>query len=180
MRWLTFLLAAAVVLTLQSALAPFVELFGARPDWLLVLVVVVALFARPTEAVVGAWIIGFCADLMTIERLGLMALSYMLAALFVISIRGYLFRYRATTQFAVTLMASLLVRAAWLVYRRALYDYAEPIFLDLAVQVVLASIYTAVWAWPAHKCVLPLSRWLGLPRPRYTHAGLDRTAGAHV
>lgn len=158
MRWLTFSLCAAAALTLQSALAPYVELFGIRPDWLLVVVVFFALYARPTEAVLGAWIIGFCADLMTIERLGLMALSYALAALLVISIRDYLFCHRPATQFAVTLMVCLMVRAVWCGYRRILYDPAESILLDGIADVAAGSIYTAGWALPVDRLLWAMSR----------------------
>jgi len=58
MRWLSFLLLGVVLLTLQSAVAPRIELLGARPDWLLVVVVFFAMHAPPRDAVIGAWIIG--------------------------------------------------------------------------------------------------------------------------
>ena len=180
MRWLTFFLCAAVVLTAQSALAPRFELLGVRPDWLLVVVVFFALYARATEAAIGAWIIGFCADLMTIERLGLLAFSYALAALFVTWIRDYLFCHRPTTQFVVTLIACLGIRAGWFAYRYALYDAAGSVLLDFAAQVVMVSIYTAVWAPPIDKRLWSMSRVIGIPRPRYTHAGITPMACAGV
>ena len=65
MRWVVFLVLAVPILTAQSALSQRMELFGARPDWLLVLVVFVALHARRHDAVLGAWVLGMAADLMT-------------------------------------------------------------------------------------------------------------------
>lgn len=180
MRWLTFFLLAAAVLTLQSTVAPRLEVLGARPDWLLVVVVFFSLYAPRREAVISAWIVGMAADLMTVERLGLLALSYALVAAGITSVREHFFRYRAATQFVVTLAACLLVQAAWLAYRRALYDTAEPFLADLTVDVVTAAIYTAVWAVLLHKGLLRMSGMLGLARPRYSYAGLHRLGDARV
>ncbi|MGB2986428.1 MAG: rod shape-determining protein MreD [Phycisphaerae bacterium] len=171
MRWLTFMLLVVVVLTLQSAVAPRLELFGVRPDWLLVVVVFFALYAPARDAAIGAWIIGGCAGLMTIERLGLIALSYTLVAMAVSPVREYLFRDRAVTRFIVTLLACLLVRIAWTIYCRVLYDPVDSLLVDLAMNVLLASVYTAAWAPLLHKGLWRMSRTFGLKRPRYTFAG---------
>ena len=170
MRWLYFMLLCVVLLTLQSAGARLFELFGGRPDWLLVVVVFFAMRAPPRDAIIGAWIIGGFADLMTIERLGLLALTYGLAAVAVVSAREFIFRERALTQFLVTLVAGLSIRCAWLVYSRALYDPAAGLLMDLAVGVLFVSLYTAAWAPLCHKGLLGMSRFWGLKRSRYTYA----------
>jgi rod shape-determining protein MreD len=169
-RWLTFILLAVVALTLQTAVAPRVAPFDIRPDWLLIVVVFIALHAPPRAAIVGAWIIGGLADLMTIERLGLVAVSYTLAATFIISIREYLFRYRTTTRFVVTLTACLLVRALWTGYSRAVYDLERSLLAALTLDVLLASVYTALWALPVHEGLRRVSRTFGLVRLRYNFA----------
>jgi len=171
MRWLTFLITMGVALTLQSAVAPAVEIFGVRPDWLLVVVVFFAMFARPVDAAIGAWLVGFAADLMTIERLGFLALSYTLAALGVSSLRKYLFCFRGSTQFAVTLVVCLILQCAWLIYRYAFYGAADGVWGDVLRNVLFGSVYTAAWAPPTHKFLLSAARWLGLPRPKYSHVG---------
>ena len=74
------MLLAVLALTLQSAIAPRLAIFGVRPDWILVLVVFFALHGRRRDAVIAGWSLGMCADLMSIERVGLLALSYALAA----------------------------------------------------------------------------------------------------
>lgn len=172
MRWLTFFLCGGLALTLQSAVAPRLQLCGIRADGLLVFVVFFAMHARLPDAVVGAWIIGACADLMTIERAGLISMSYVLTAVWVASVRDHLFRYRVITQFVVTLMAALLVQVGWFVYRRLLYHPPDPFLTDLAVHALLASAYTAAWAPPVHKVLLAMPGTLGLARPRYTYAGM--------
>ncbi|UCC29469.1 MAG: rod shape-determining protein MreD [Phycisphaerales bacterium] len=180
MRWLSFILLAATALTLQSAIAPRFELFGVRPDWLLVVVVFFAMHAPPRDAAIGAWIVGGCADLMTIERLGLMALTYTLVAVVVASVRNYVFRDRALTQLLLTLVMSVLARLAWTVYSRLLYDPGQALLVDLTLQVLMASVYTAVWAPVLHKALLRMSRVFGLARPRYTYAGQQRMGTSGV
>lgn len=180
MRWVTFLVLAAFVLTLQSVVAPRLELLGARPDWVLVVVVFFALRAARPEAMLGAWVLGACADLMTVERFGLLALSYGLAAVGVVSVREYVFRRRPLTQFVLTLLACLLLRLAWLLYCRMLYDPAGSLLVDMAVDVVTASVYTAAWAPIWHAVLGRMPRTFGLPRPRYTFAGLRRMRAADV
>ncbi len=180
MRWLTFLISMGVALTCQSAVAPAIEVFGVRPDWILVLVVFFAMFARPGDAAVGAWLVGLAADLMTIERLGFLALSYTLVAIGVSSIRGYLFCFRGTTQFVVTFIVCVLLQCGWLVYRYAMYGSADALIVDILRHVLLTSIYTAVWAPLLHKFMLSAARWLGLPRPKYSHVGLQGMSRAGV
>ena len=174
MRWLTFIPFMACMVTLQSVVPPRLELWGVRPDWLLVVVVFLALRTRMFEAILAAWIMGAVADLMTVERMGLLALSYGLAATLTASVREAVFRYRALTQFVVTLCVCLLVQTGWLAYRRVLYDPAEGFVVDLALGVLLGSLYTAAWAPLFHRVLSPLSRLLGLPRPRYTYSGSGR------
>ncbi|MCH7808306.1 MAG: rod shape-determining protein MreD [Planctomycetes bacterium] len=173
MRWLTFLLLAGLALVLQSAIAPFVEIFGVRPDWLLVVVVFFSLYARASDAALGAWMIGFAADLMTIERMGLLSLSYLAAALLVSTIRDYVFCYRAGTQFIVTAVICFIVHFGWWTYRHVLYDPAGSLFVDFVQHVALSSLYTAVWAPFVHRFLLMGGRWFGIPRPRYTHTGMN-------
>lgn len=171
MRWFPFALLIGVLLVLQSVVAPRLEVFGARPDWVLVVVVFLAMHATPRDAILGSWVIGLCADLMTIERLGLLAVSYAIAAMAIASVRDYLFRRRAVTQFVATLLMCLLVRLAWTVYVRVMYDPGDGIIVSLGADVVLASVYTAAWAPIVHPWLLRLSRSFGMPQPRYTYAG---------
>lgn len=180
MRWIVFIVFAVLVVTLQTALIPRLALFGVRPDWLLIAVVFLGLYVPKRDAVLGAWLLGALADPMTIERLGLIALTYVLVALAVASIREYLFRYHFVTQLVVTLCTCILVRLAWLGYRRILYDPASPLIVEMAVDVLAVSIYTAVWAPLLLKGLLRVGHLFGVTLPRYTYAGLHRAGGAHV
>ena len=174
------MLVVVALLTVQSTAAPWISLLGARPDWLLGAVVVLALHAPARDAAIGAWIIGACADLMSIERFGLIALTYLLAAMAVTSIREFLFRHRWQTQVIVTLVVCLVVRSAWLVYSRVAYAPAGSVLADGLIEVLLASVYTAAWTPLLNRGFLRLGRALGIALPRYTYTGLHRVRGARV
>lgn len=168
MRWLTFVILAVLALTLQAAVAPRLELFSARPDFLMIVVVFLGLYAPSRDAIAAAWVLGACADLMTIERFGVIALSYGLTAMAVTSYREYLFRYHVMTQTAVTLTACLMVRTAWTMYVHLLYELRGPLLTDWLTGGVVASAYTAALAPFAFPVLLRMSQWLGIPRPRGT------------
>lgn len=180
MRWATFIVVAAVLLTMQSALAPFVEIKGVRPDWLLVGAVFLGLFIKPPHAVVAAWLLGLCADLLTVERPGLLSLSYMLVAAAVSTVREYVFRYWAITQFTLTLVLAIGLGTVLMIYRRMMYGQARPLWSDWLVFVLMSSLYTASWAPILHGLLLRLSGLLGIARPRYGHAGLRSMSSPNV
>jgi len=154
---------------LQSSVISRIEVFGVRPDLLLVIIVFFSLHARGVDAVIGSWFIGMCADLMTVERLGLMSLSYVLAAFLVLMVREHLFRYRALTQVAVTLAVCLVVRVLWMMY--CIVCYPSMTAVEIISELVATSLYTALLAPLVHRLLLGLSKQFGLPRRLYTHAG---------
>lgn len=180
MRWLTFAILTVLVLTLQATVASRLELFSARPDFLLVVVVFLGLYVPSRDAMASGWILGACADLMTIERFGVIAVSYGLTAMLVSSLREYLFRYRVVTQAAVTLAACLLVRTAWTMYYHLLYNVSGPLLRDWLIGGLVASAYTAALAPFAFRVLLRMSRPLGIARPRYGYAGLTMRGRADV
>jgi rod shape-determining protein MreD len=158
MKPLGFGVAAVLTLCLQSTIAPRLEILGARPDWILVLVVAAALRGSPAEAVGGAWIIGLAADLMSVEHLGLLAVSYASASAIVVALRDELFIERAFTQIVATLLLGCMVRVGWLIYRHALYDTEVGLWHALVGEVVLGSVHTAAWSWVLRT---PLRKMLG-------------------
>lgn len=180
MRWLTFAILTVLVLTLQAAIAPRLELFSARPDFLLIVVVFLGLYAPSRDAIAAGWVLGVCADLMTIERFGVVALSYGLTAMMVTSLREYLFRYRVVTQTIVTLSACLLVRTAWTTYYHLLYQARGPMLADWLIDGVIASAYTAALAPFVFRVLHRMSRPLGIHRPRYSYAGVASRGRADV
>ncbi len=180
MRWLAFAIVVVIGLTAQTALAPRVAVYSVRPDWLLVVVVFLALYVPSKPAVIGAWIIGISADLMTVERMGFIALSFALTALAILSIRDYLFRNHWSTQLAITLVACVSVRGVWMIYQRTMFEHSTGLASSVLVDVVLVSVYTALWAPLIHGLLNRMARPLGLVVPRYSYAGLSRAGSTRV
>ena len=52
MRWLTLVILGSLIVVVQTSVVPRFEVWGARPDLLLVLVVFVAMHARKPDAAV--------------------------------------------------------------------------------------------------------------------------------
>ncbi len=171
MRWLAFAIIAALTVTIQSAIAPRLAILGVYPDFLVVIVVFYALYARGMDPVIAAWILGFLADLMTVEQMGLMSLSYALAAYVVLAIREYLFRYHAITRFAITLAVCLGIRLMWMAYAQALYPHASWSWGGWILESLFVAIYSAVFAVPTTKLLLAIPQALGLPQRKYTFEG---------
>jgi hypothetical protein len=164
MNWLAYAIFAGLLLTLQSTAAAEAAVFGARPDLLVATAAFLSLFGRPRDAAIGAWLLG--AGLLTVERFGLMSLSYLLAAVSISSIRLYVFRGEALTQMVVVLVAALAVNGICLIYRHLLYDPAESVLRGMAASVVFGSVYSAVVAVPLFGVLRRIAPALGMPRMR--------------
>jgi rod shape-determining protein MreD len=175
MRWLTFLILAVLTVSLQTTVASRLVWFQASPDWVLVLVVFYALHARADQAVAAGWVVGALADLLTIERFGLLSLTYGLIAAAVCMARAWMFTRHPLTHFGVTFAAALAAAFAWSAYRAA---------LGIPGQGFLTSgwwcVYTALWAPPLHWLLLKAPGLLGLrtlrrwssPAPRARQQGV--------
>jgi rod shape-determining protein MreD len=171
MSWPAFMVVVVFTFVLQSTVAPRLELFGARPDWMLVVVVFYALHARPPQSIVAGWLTGLLADCATIERAGLVSITFGLTATLVALARDYVFRFGPLSQGLVTATACAFVRMMWLVYRVVVYGSFDSPGYDFGRQILLVSLYTGAWALPVHYGLLRLARVLRIPRPRHVYAG---------
>ena len=171
MRWLTFAACAAVALILQTTLARRTALFHVRPDWVFAVVVFFALYCRRPDAYVAGWALGLAADLMSIERLGLLAVGYTLAAVMINAVRDLVFLKSPVTHFAVTLASALVLNAALAGYRILAYPVAAREWAAVLADGAATAVYTAVWAVPIHQILLKFSSGFGLHTSRYTHGG---------
>jgi rod shape-determining protein MreD len=170
MRWLTWITLAVVAVVVQSTLAPRFALWGLRPDWLLALVLFAALFAPSRDALLASWILGLLADLMSLERCGVQALTYLLVAWVTVLLREYLFRYRLLTQFVLAAGVAIGVRFLWWGYQAVLYPAAETHVLARLTDCLFGGVYTAAWAAAMVHLLSRRARWFGFPQPRYAHA----------
>ena len=174
MRTLVWIITGTILLALQAGLGPRIEVWSARPDWLLVVVVFFALHVPAGNAAVGAWCLGFAADLMTLERPGLLALTYVATALLVSAMREYVFRMSVATQFLLVFVAGLAVRTSWLLYRHIAYDWGTGLASELGGDVLWGAAYTALFAPPMHRLLMKMGKPMGMRFPRYSHAGMTR------
>ena len=154
MRWIPVILLAPVALAIQTVVAPRVEIFHARPDVLLILLLFFVLYAPADQAVLTGWLLGAAADLLTVERRGLVTASYGLTAMAVVAVREYLFRFSLLTQFAVTLIACAFVRVSWLTFDRWIHAGADRGGASWGIDVIGSAIYTAVLAPPLFALLL--------------------------
>jgi len=166
MNWILVIALNAAVVALQATLAPHLAVREIRPDWLIVIAVFWSLYARGWQGVIAAWILGAIADLMTIERFGLQMLSYSLAAAMVASVRLQVFRYRWTSQFFLTLLASFLLRIAWMIYVSWRFGQLGRMIPGWFAEAAFTSVYSAAWAPLIHSVLLRRASWFGLPRPK--------------
>lgn len=169
MNWLAF--SALVILTfvMQSTLAVRLEIFGVRPDWMLVVMVFYAMHARAPQCIVAGWFMGLLADCATLERAGLVSVTYGLTATLVTLVREYVFRFGWISQLLVTVGACFFVRVLWFLYRLVVYGAYESAMFDVGKGIVLTAIYTGLWAPPMHFALLRFAKALGVPRRKHVY-----------
>ena len=115
MHWLSFLIIAYLCTVIQSTLLYKLELFNvhARPDLLLLAALFFILWWNRGEALIAAWILGFCRDLISAVPLGVSALAFALVAMAVMAARRVIFRDNPLVQVALAFFFAFLVE--WLV-----------------------------------------------------------------
>lgn len=174
MRWISFAIIAVICLTLHTTVAQRLAVWGAWPDVILVAVVFFAMHARKWDAVIAGWTLGVLADLASLERFGLLSLTYALVALTVQSSRDWMFRYHPLTHFSVTFVAGLATQGVFFMYATLMTDSAIAQPWSSVGGPVGIALYSAACAPPVHAVLMRLLGWLGLDAPRYSHARLRR------
>jgi rod shape-determining protein MreD len=116
MRWLTYFILAYVMVGVQSGLGGFVEIWGARPDLVLICVIFIAMNAPRDAALLGAFVLGVLADLLSLNPLGLRALSYSLVAMFTLSSAPIVHRTHPLSHFSLAFVGSLLASIVILIH----------------------------------------------------------------
>ncbi|MFQ5489315.1 MAG: rod shape-determining protein MreD [Phycisphaerae bacterium] len=175
MRWLPYTILIVLVVALQTTVAPRLAWMGAVPDWILVLVVFYAMNVPARHSLPCGWCAGALADLMSVERFGLLSLTYGCLAAGVCAIRGWVFVRHPLTQFGVTLAGVLAIRLSWGVYCAAVGQPGEPVGT-----LIWTCIYTACWAPLLHGALLRASPLLGLGRPGAVDRDGPRLGGHRV
>jgi rod shape-determining protein MreD len=108
MRWLTYFMLAYVSLGAQVALRGYFDIKGAEPNLVLLVVIFVAVNAPREAALGGAFMLGLMQDLLTLQPMGVWAVSYGLVAMFVISTHEIVYREHPLTHFSLALTGGIL------------------------------------------------------------------------
>ena len=116
MRWLTYFILAYFALGIQVALRGFVDIKGAEPNLVLLVVIFVAVNASREAAVLGAFMLGVMQDLLTLQPMGVWAVCYGLVALFVISTHEIVYRDHPLTHFSLALAGGVLCTVVLLIH----------------------------------------------------------------
>lgn len=159
---LGFLSVAAVV---QTTLADLFVIGQARPDFLLALVVYLALSFDLREVLVPIWVLGIFRDAFSLGPIGMYALIFLVVGLLVSWVRAYAFRDSLLTVVATAVFAVAvceLFAAAALSVR-----YPMPPVGRILRQSLLSGIYSSIVVLLLPRVLARPCRWIGLGKMNY-------------
>jgi rod shape-determining protein MreD len=150
MRWLAFFILAYVMLGLQIGLSGFIEIHHAQPNFLLLVVVFIAINAPRDTALTACLLLGLFQDLlMPGMPLGLATASYGLVGIIVINLQEVVYGDHFLTHFSLTLLAGIVVAAIFylhgLIYplvHHSLTKWQRPALWPM----IATAIYSAILA----------------------------------
>lgn len=108
MRWLSYFILAYIALGVQVALPGFVEIKGAGPNFVLLVVVFLAVNGGREPVLLGSFLLGLMQDLLTLHPLGTWAICYSLVAMFVLSTQEVVYREHPLTHFSLALTGGIM------------------------------------------------------------------------
>src|SRR5215212_5135764 len=108
MRWLAYFIFAYLALGIQVGLNGYVGIQGAQPNFVLLLVVFIALNGARDQALLGAFLLGIMQDLLTLQPMGTWAFSYGLVAMSVFSTQEIVYPEHPLTHFSLALSGGIL------------------------------------------------------------------------
>src|SRR5579864_4194436 len=104
------------MLGLQIGLAPYLAYRGAAPNLVLLAVVFIAVHAPRDAALLGCFALGFCQDLLTVQQVGLLALSYGSVGMFIVSTQQVVYKEHPLTHFSLAMAAGLITASIVIVH----------------------------------------------------------------
>jgi rod shape-determining protein MreD len=140
MNWLAFSILAYCAVALQSGLTPFLKIASAEPNFGLVAVVFIAVYAQRQAVLLGAFVLGAMQDLATRQPFGLFAFSYGMAALAVLSAAKSVHRDHPLSHFFCALLAGLVTAMILTIHGHLHGDGVT------AMSALAAALYTALLA----------------------------------
>lgn len=171
MHWFAFAILLYVVLVLQTTLAPALATHAVRPDFVIIMATYYAMMARPIDAVLSCWIIGFAMDLAGLSyngysNVGISAFSLGLIAMIVVRIRELIFRESPVTQLLLAFSIKLVF--AMMIGFHMLYVLGRGEELSHVFTTAFwAAVYTGMLAPYGHWMMRKLRPTLGLGVPHH-------------
>lgn len=108
MRWPLYFLITYIMLGIQIGLGDLIQFRGVGPDLVLLMVVFISLSAPRAEALLGSVILGLMQDLLSLQPMGLFAVSYGAVAYVVTYIAPMADRRHPLTHLAMTFLGASL------------------------------------------------------------------------
>lgn len=108
MRWVSYFILAYIAVGVQFALSGFVEIKGAAPNLVLLVVIFLAVNGGREPVLLGSFLLGLMQDLLTLHPLGTWAVTYSLVAIFVLSTQEIVYREHPLTHFSLALTGGIL------------------------------------------------------------------------
>jgi rod shape-determining protein MreD len=140
MRWISYFILAYLAIGLQVGLREYIKYMDAAPDFVLLVVIFIALNAPRDAALLGCFALGVMQDLLTVQSLGLYALSYSLVGMFVLSTQQIVYREHPLTHFSLAMLSGLMTSAVLLIHG-LIHPPREPV-----PQLFTGCLYTAILA----------------------------------
>lgn len=143
MRWLITAVLFLLMLAAQATAAPRLDFLGldARPNFLIILVVQLALLSPRIDTVIWSWVMGLLVDLHDANPPGVLALTYMLIALVTHRIRSQIFAGHIITRLLLVVIADFLQHLA-LMFAEIIRGHPLH-FLLFWRRTVISIVYTA-------------------------------------
>jgi len=116
MRWLTYFILAYLALGLQVGLRGFGEVRGATPNFVLMLVVFLAINGAREPVLIASFLLGLMQDLFTQQPLGTWAIAYSLVGASVWSTQEIVYPKHPLTHFSLTLLGGILAGVVLMIH----------------------------------------------------------------
>lgn len=153
MRWIITLLFFMFLLAAHAVIAPAISVWGAKPDFLVILVVQLAFQLPRPEGFLWPWFIGLATDLHDEGPLGVLAFTYGLIAFGIDRLREGVFTGALPVRLAAVAAADLVQDVAlWI---SLIIRGQSPSFMLFWGHSILSVIYTTI----AAAALMPLMSW---------------------
>lgn len=171
MKWILFIIIAIVVARIETFFFQLLGTSGIAPGLLLVWLVYIAMNCEEDSAFPAAFILGFISDLHFAPgaHIGLHTITFLVAAIFIVSVREQIFRTSLFVKIVMTIFVCLFFGFVELFFAKMIigvvllkYNLHNIVFRSLITAAVAPFIMSAIKMWPVliarMKCIYEQDR----------------------